>query len=305
MKKTILFTLTFSILILTTINLQSQCKLKQMAATEFFPQDKFLDTVTHKKALVILVNNDDDCIMAGTIYKLKKAGWNIEKWTLQSTDENLNAPFKPWQIIYSDSKQIKISYNSQNNSSSNASYSPKYNCNTGNYSVNMEYELEEQINDFNPSIIFTFNNLIDSENVFLNQILLELFCNDRIRTKLIYQAVYTDHMISQIIDSLMNIKFKNTFMDYSTLMKKEVYSQNTMPHPDVQINIAEFGNAKMSYLRAFNKIEKASIELIIPDFEKYNAKKYFSIFNREFFKIYDKDLRIAQYLDSEKDQFGN
>ena len=39
--------------------------IQQFAATESYPNDNYLDTVSNKRALIISAHDDDDCFMAG------------------------------------------------------------------------------------------------------------------------------------------------------------------------------------------------------------------------------------------------
>src|SRR5207244_2670431 len=80
-------------------------ELKRFAASEHFPPDKYLDTVTNRKALVILAHDDDDCAMAGTICKLQKAGWQIEQWTAGNTPLADNRDEHP-SVIISDGNHL-------------------------------------------------------------------------------------------------------------------------------------------------------------------------------------------------------
>ena len=70
--------------LIVVISLCFSCKetltpeyLKKFAATESYPADSFLDTLTNKRALIIVAHDDDDCAMAGTLVKLKSQGWTI------------------------------------------------------------------------------------------------------------------------------------------------------------------------------------------------------------------------------------
>lgn len=58
-----------------------------------------------------------------------------------------------------------------------------------------------------------------------------------------------------------------------------------MPTPGVQIHISSEAKLKMDYLNSYNKREREILDFFIPHFEKYSAEEYFSIFDREFFRI--------------------
>lgn len=58
-----------------------------------------------------------------------------------------------------------------------------------------------------------------------------------------------------------------------------------MPEPTVQINITSEAQAKMNYLKSYNKRERKTMGFFIPAFEFYSAEEYFNIFDREFYRV--------------------
>ena len=66
---------------------------------------------------------------------------------------------------------------------------------------------------------------------------------------------------------------------------KKVYRVEGMPEPTVQVKIAGEAQQKMDYLRSYNKRERKTVGFFIPEFEKYSAEEYFTIFDREFFRV--------------------
>ena len=51
--------------------------LNRFVATEMYPDDVFLDSVTNRRAFIIVAHDDDDCAMSGTIAMLTAKGWTI------------------------------------------------------------------------------------------------------------------------------------------------------------------------------------------------------------------------------------
>ncbi|WP_323435098.1 hypothetical protein [Lentimicrobium sp.] len=43
--------------------------------------------------------------------------------------------------------------------------------------------------------------------------------------------------------------------------------------------------SEKDYLRSYNKREREILDFFIPFFEAYPAKEYFSVFDREFFRL--------------------
>ena len=67
-----------------------------------------------------------------------------------------------------------------------------------------------------------------------------------------------------------------------------LYGINGMPEPDVQITITDQAETKMAYLRAYPESARKNLRKFIPYYEEFDAKTYFSLFDREFFKILTK-----------------
>jgi hypothetical protein len=52
-----------------------------------------------------------------------------------------------------------------------------------------------------------------------------------------------------------------------------------------QIVIKSEAKPKMDYLRSYNERERKTIGFFVPAFEKYKADEYFTIFDREFYRV--------------------
>ena len=154
-------------------------------------------------------------------------------------------------------------------------------------------KLREQVNDFNPSVIFTLDNEIGGyghpEHVFISQLVLDLAKTDSLNTSYIYQSVYTNHMESSIMER-HSIRMKSWgFPGDGWDKAKEAYKVDGMPEPTVQINISKEAQSKMDYLKSYNKRERKTMGFFVPAFEDYSAKDYFKIFDREFYRIIKMD----------------
>ncbi len=68
----------------------------------------------------------------------------------------------------------------------------------------------------------------------------------------------------------------------------KLYGIDGIPEPDVQINITEQAETKMTYLRTYPENVRKNFRKYIPYYEEFDAKLYFSIFDREFFRIIEK-----------------
>lgn len=298
MKKPQIFLIT-----LLALNLWS-CKekvtiedLKIFTATENYPNDIFLDTVSNKKALIIVAHDDDDCAMSGTIAKLTTRGWIIEQLSLQShispkTGKN------PADIICRGNKLLlqdglyRVGLDTMKNPYLPIPYER---IKEQFLTEKVANEIIKKVKVFNPSIIFTLDNEKGGyghpEHIFISQLVKDLFEEGKIEIEKIYQSVYTDHMEIEIVDKWLARRMKKWGYPNASDIANEMYGINGMPEPTVQINITEVAETKMNYLRTYDEGVRKNLRKFIPYYEEFDAKTYFGIFNREFFRVIEKPNR--------------
>jgi len=268
-------------------------ELKKFAATEIYPEDTYLDTVANKRAMIIVAHDDDDCIMSGTIAKLTANGWTINQLSFEvhnTPGENRNAA----HIICEGSEKIL----------EDGLYRPgvdtiKYPYMPISYEeIEKQYlhekvatALIERVNEFNPSVLFTFDNIKGGyghpDHIFISQLVLDLFKEDKINAQLIYQGVITRHMEAEI-DRWQKPKMEKWGYPQPGPAADKLYGIDGIPEPDVQINITAQAETKMTYLRTYPENVRKNFRKYIPYYEEFDAKLYFSIFDREFFRIIEK-----------------
>jgi LmbE family N-acetylglucosaminyl deacetylase len=272
-------------------------ELKKLAAIESYPSDPYLDTVSNKKALVIIAHDDDDCIMSGTIYKLKKSGWKVEQWSLTTFPLAKGRTVHPSNIICNGNHPILEDGRYRNKNPYDSTLAlympvPRIYFDTIYETEKVSNALTAKINNFQPEVIFTLDNEIGGyghpDHVFLYQLILDLFNSGQISVQRLYQGVYTDHMEKEIMDNRLaklNEKWGN---QSAFILARKVYGVEGMPEPDVEINIQDYADGKMEYLLSYIEEAKNSIRKFIPYYEEFDAKTYFDVFDREFFKAYKK-----------------
>jgi len=274
--------------------------LKKFAATESFPDDVFLDTVQTKKALIIVAHDDDDCIMSGTIYKLKKAGWKIEQWSLLTTRLADGSSTHPAEIISMGNRAIVEDGHFRNKNPYDGARAPYLPIPKEHFAAVFETNrvkniLEKKINEFKPTVIFTMDNEIggygNPEHVFISQLIVDLFQENKIPAQRIYQGVVTNHMEEEIIIKYLSPKLKEWGFPNPYLMGKEVYKVSGIPEPTVEVNIKPYAEGKMQYLRSYSEDAKKNIRKFIPYYEDFDAKTYFTVFDREFFRVLENTKR--------------
>lgn len=268
--------------------------LKIFVATETYPNDVFLDTVSNKRAFIIVAHDDDDCAMSGTIAKLTAKGWSIMQLSLQShiiakTGKN------PANIICQGNELIlKDGYYRIGLDTMKSSYLPipykkiKEQFLTDKVAV----QIIKKVNDFKPSIIFTLDNEKGGyghpEHIFISQLVKDLFVEGKIEIQKLYQSVYTPHMEKEIVDKWLKERMKKLGYPHVSDIANKMYGINGMPEPTVQINITEVAETKMNYLRTYDEDVRKNLRKFIPYYEEFDAKTYFAIFDKEFFRVIEK-----------------
>lgn len=268
--------------------------LKKFAATESYPNDSFLDTVSNKKALIIVAHDDDDCAMSGAIAKLTSQGWTIKQLSLQS-HISTNKDKNPAHIICAGNELIlqdgyyRIGLDTMQNPYLPIPYSK---IKDQFLTQKVSDALITKINDFKPSVIFTLDNEKGGyghpEHIFVSQLVKDLFDGDKIVCQKIYQSVYTNHMEKEIVDKWLGERMKKWGYPSASDIANDMYNITGMPDPTTQINILEVAETKKNYLMAYDEDVRKNLRKFIPYYEQFDAKVYFGVFDREFFRVIEK-----------------
>jgi len=265
-------------------------ELRKFAATENYPEDIYLKEVSNKRALIIVAHDDDDCMMSGTIAKLTNNGWKIKQLSLEVhpiPGEERNAA----HIICDGFKKIPI--DGPYRLGADTMECPW--CAISYEDIRKQYLFDKVaealiplINDYNPSILFTLDNIKGGyghpDHVFLSQLVLDLFREGRITAERIYQSVITRHMEKEI-DKWLKPQMEKWGYPQTGPTANEIYGIDGIPIPDVQVNISDNAETKMTYLLTYGEDVKKNLKKYIPYFEKFDADTYFSVFDREFFRV--------------------
>lgn len=266
-------------------------ELQTFAPIENYEDDVFLDTVKNKRALVIVAHDDDDCGMSGTIAKLTLAGWQIKSFSFESHNSSKTGK-NPTEIICLGNELILNDgdYRKGLDTMSNPYLPIPYEQIDGQfYTSKIKPVLIRKINEYNPSVIFSLDNEKGGyghpEHVYISQLVKDLFDEKKINVQRIYQGVLTNWMEQKIMDEWLDKKIKKWGFQNVSTIANEVYQIDGMPEPNVQINISEVAKTKMEYLRAYDEVVKKNIRKFIPYYEKIEPETYFTIFDREFFRV--------------------
>jgi N-acetylglucosamine malate deacetylase 2 len=294
MKNTNTSLLLMAIIMITALcACNSREEISQFAPVESYPDDTLLQTIGVKRAMIVIAHDDDMCAMAGTMSLLNKAGWQIAVVSITKNpvrnaaqveackfilDTVMFAELSPGQIR-NDSEEMRESYYAFPKDSFDIIF---------NRSI-IEEEFVKHINSFDPAVIFTLDSEMGGyghpEHVLISQMVIDLSEEQRITPLYIYQSVYTNHMENTIMrrhsERMKSWGFPGDEWDRA----KIAFGADGMPEPTVQIKITAEAQAKMNYLRSYNKREREVLGFFIPEFEKYTAEEYFTIFDREFFRV--------------------
>jgi N-acetylglucosamine malate deacetylase 2 len=292
MEKILIFQIHI-LLLITAFSCNTREDVRQYAAIEKYPNDTILATIENKRAMIVIAHDDDMCAMSGTASLLNKLGWEIAVVSFSKTPERNQAQVEACKNILDTVMFVNlkdIQYRNDLDTTKEA-FNPiskdKFSA-VFNKSI-IESEYVQYINSFNPTVIFTLDNEIGGyghpEHVFISQMVLDLSNANIITPKYIYQSVYTNHMEESIMKRHEEIMISWGFTGDGWKNAKKTYGVSGMPEPSVQIIISSEAQLKMNYLRSYNKREREILNFFIPEFEKYPAEEYFTIFDREFFRI--------------------
>jgi len=267
--------------------------VRQYAATETFPEDTQLNAILNKKAMIIVAHDDDMCLTSGTISKLHKDGWEIRVLSLPQAEERNAAHVKACSnildsVLFFDLSNAEYRYDLDTTERAYSAIPKSKFKEIFNIQL-IENQIIEQVNSFNPSVIFTLDNEIGGyghpDHVMVSQLVVDLVNSKAIQPEFIYQSVYTTHMQETIMQRLSENMKSWGFPGDEWEKAKETYQVDGMPEPDVQINIEEQAKEKMAYLNSYNEREQKTIGHYVPAFMDYSAEEYFGIFDREFYRV--------------------
>jgi LmbE family N-acetylglucosaminyl deacetylase len=289
-------------LIFTLVMTLFSCKTRKESIAPFAPtsnevyaSDTILMKEKNKKAIIIIAHDDDMCAMSGTMSKLNKAGWEIRVLSFHKDAlrdaaqikacENIldtvmffDLKYSDWRLDLSTTKEEELYHPIDKNK-----FSEVFNENI------VKEAVISQVNNFNPSVIFTLDNEVGGyghpEHVFISQLVFDLLESKTLHVPYIFQSVYTPNMTNSIMERHSKRMIEWGFAGDGWLNAKNIYHVDGMPLPTIQINITSEAKEKMRYLNSYNERERKTIGFFIPAFFEYSAEEYFKVFDREFFRV--------------------
>jgi len=266
------------------------------APTETYPEDEVLASMsdTDRKAMVVIAHDDDMCAMSGTMAYLNEKGWEIAVLSMSKGELRNEAQRRACASIADTVIFANISLNELRMDDGKAR--PHYHAfpkDSFDIIFNKELvrrEYLEHITKFDPNVMFTLDTAMGGyghpEHVLISQMVLDLSRSGDIKSDYIYQSVFTDHMENSIMERHSKQMKEWGFPGNAWEKAKDIYdAQDGMSQPTVQINIEDYAQTKMQYLKSYNERERKIIGYFIPAYEEYDAEEYFKIFDREFFHV--------------------
>lgn len=288
--------ISFALIVLLSVVLIS-CKVVEdvtpYAPIETYPDDTQLGLITEKRAMIVIAHDDDMCLTSGTVSKLNKEGWEIRVLSLSLSADRNAAQVKACGFILDSVLFFDLEGATHRNDLDTVKFAhrpiPKSEFEEIFNTELIQQQIIQQVNDFQPSVIFSLDNEIGGyghpDHVMMSQLVLDLAKSDSIHPSYIYQSVYTDHMMTTIMERHSKRMISWGFAGDLWTKAKKTYEVDGMPEPTVQINIQDQAEEKMNYLLSYNERERKTIGHFVPAFFEYNAKDYFNIFNREFYRV--------------------
>lgn len=263
-------------------------QLSEYFSDDRFPEDRYLDSCSVKRAAIIVAHDDDAVAFAGTISKLCAMGWKVDyltfygNWKKEENStrkaelkkacniqgiENMQTWDLPIQRTDTVSKPwLAIPYNQFENYFQGAALNEK---------------IVTFLKQSNPQVVFTLDDVMGGyghpEHTFISRLVLKacdsLNKNADNKINRIYQVVFTPELNEKVIGKM------ETFQT-----AKRIYGIQHSPMPDVSVVISDYSEQKMETMKAYITQEE-NIAKIWPYFNWYPHKIYFGVLNKEYFVV--------------------
>jgi len=281
MKQKINIVLSLFIFIFYSCNqiTKSELQDESIPIIEQFSSDTF-----QKKALFIFPHADDEAICAGTISKLKEQ--NYEVGVIVLTDQGKEVRHKEFiqsmnllDVDYFEQLSVRnTNYNSWNDIMENKIINWKGD------TVSIKNMLVKKITDFKPSIIFTWDNVIGGyghpDHILLSQIVNDIFDN---QNKYLEDSNSIEKLYMISLSKGLENHILNKLDFYKGLISR--YKQTEIPKPNIAVKISKYAIIKKKVLLAYRSEYKSALSKFFPSFKETDAKKYFELYDREYYII--------------------
>lgn len=291
MKKTSRILLVFGLMFIVGL-IAHISYLYYLASAADYPKDSYLSEATNKNALIIVAHDDDAVSMSGTISALCDAGWNVRELCFyqgrKGRDEQRKKDLeKVADLLGMKGIQFYDIVLRRGLDTIEKPWLPVPKAEFPNL-YNKEEALScitDFISLYQPSVVFSLDDVMGGyghpDHAFISSLLLNL-CREREKdtsfsVQRIYQAVFDPAMNEKILKNMEAFQ-----------MAKKVYGIDKSPTPDVYVSLKGKEQTKKNALLSY-RTEQNSLTKIWPHYSQYPAKLYFSIFDKEYFRVLSKE----------------
>lgn len=291
MRKILKFSLIFLVAIIILI-IGHLYYLKYLSKADSYPEDTFLQQNSNKNALIIVAHDDDAISMSGTISFLVENGWEVRELCFYQGFENKDSIRK--RDLMSAANLLGMSsveyYDIELRTDRDKIEKPwlpiPYNDFDRAYNnITARNHIESSIKKYNPSVIFTLDDVIGGyghpDHVYISKLIIN-YCiqhqNDSLfSVERIYQAVFDPEMNERILKDMEAFQ-----------IAKKTYNVERSPKPDIYISLHGYETIKKKALQTYTT-EQKSLTTIWPYYNFYPANIYFRIFDKEYYRILKRD----------------
>lgn len=268
--------------------------LYSLRPTEDYPEDNYLNSVNNKTALIVVAHDDDATLFSGTTSMLADKGWDVSFMCfftdLYKPEVNpiRKQEMKNIQKIQAlkNLELIDLRLRRSMDTIQKPWLPIPYNELSENFEIDsLRMYILQAIQKYQPTVIFTLDDVIGfyghPEHVLVGRTVANI-CKEykdstNFSVKKIYQCVWPFSRTEKIMKKI------------PTYGKgKKIYQCTGMPVPDVEIDISSYGSVKKKVLAA-HVSQQGSIRRYMKYYRYYPGRIYFSIYDKEYFKMISVD----------------
>jgi LmbE family N-acetylglucosaminyl deacetylase len=246
--------------------------------------DHFSNDTISKRALFIFAHGDDETACAGTILKLKENNYNVGVIILTNQGKEIRHQeflhsMKLLDVDYYKHLSLKITnYNSWNEIIEDKKEHWKGD------TVRIKNKLIEIISDYNPSIVFTWDNKVGlyghPDHILLSQLVNSVFDNQE---KIFDNTINIENLYMITLSKGLENHILKKMKFYDDFLKR--YNEEGIPNPDVAVKISNYAVIKKDVLLSYKSEYKSALSKFFPKFKETDAKEYFELYDREYYIV--------------------
>jgi hypothetical protein len=287
----------------------------EVQPSEQYSEVPYLDTISHKHALIIVAHNDD-CFGSVAVTKwLCSRGWEVRAFYFKAPSflkdsirelNGINSAKKVRDLI--GLTEFTLIDQPLRQDSPVSDMNVPYSEFTATFrSDTIESVIENLISIHQPSVIFTLDDIIGfyghADHIFVSRAILNVCNRNKSNTgfpvQLIVQSVLPHSVAEGVMVKYQKLHHFRSPWGIRKLIKergfgesvytkaKKIYKCDGMPLPDIQFRIDTLSLYKRQFLDSWAPSEKKSLRRFIPFSYWYPHGIYYKMFNYEYFRVID------------------